>query len=176
MVAPPPMDLGRPPSFLTSFASPPPQRHPAPSDLGRPPSSLASFASPPPLPLPAPEQAQHRAPRSDPEAAGGGDGGREAAALGGGGHRRRLEDHQALRQRRRLRDARHLRHPRASSECIGGERDCNFGSPLSSDAKWPCIVRFGEAKIELPPLLELVLGSTPYLIMICFSKIKIFRY
>ena len=38
--------------------------------------------------------------------------------------------------RLRLRTRPPPRLPRAPSECIGGERDCNFGSPLSSDAKW----------------------------------------
>lgn len=79
--------------------------------------SLASFPlPPPPLPLPLLREAQTAAARGTGERGGGGDGGGEAAAAAaaggdGGGGERGVEDGEALRQRRRLRDARHLRHP-----------------------------------------------------------------
>lgn len=99
--------------------------------------SLASFPlPPPPLPLPLLREAQTAAARGTGERGGGGDGGGEAAAAAaaggdGGGGERGVEDGEALRQRRRLRDARHLRHPAhrhgqgtgrcASSSSLGSE-------------------------------------------------------
>jgi hypothetical protein len=55
--------------------------------------------------------------------------------------------------------------PTCCNRCIGGERECNFGSPLSSDAKCivvcisllQMIVALEEAKMDLHLLVGLSL-------------------